>query len=141
MGKYHGKRYYLGAWNYVLLSILYCIPVIGLICLILHSFNEKDENRLHYARSYFARLLVVVILCGVFAGVLYLTAGKEAFEKERWEAVTDSMQDFRDSVRDLFAGGSANDAAEKTEDGTLETDTKDADPNDWLNEDAAGPLG
>lgn len=79
MAKYHGKRHYLGAWKYVLLDILYAIPVIGLIFLLVHAFNHNHENRLHYARSYFVRLLLVVIVCAVVVGALYLTLGAEAF--------------------------------------------------------------
>lgn len=79
MAKFHGKHYYLGAWSYVLLDILYIIPVIGFIFLLVHSFSDQDENRRHYARSYFARLLLAIIICLIAVGVFYLAAGQEAF--------------------------------------------------------------
>ena len=46
-----------------------------------HSFSdsEEKENRKHYARSYFARLFVAIILCLITAGVLYLVLGQETF--------------------------------------------------------------
>lgn len=79
MAKYHGKHYYLGAWSYVFLDILYLIPIIGLIFLIVHSFSDKNENRKHYARSYFARFLLILIICLVGIGIFYLVVGSEAF--------------------------------------------------------------
>ena len=79
MAKYHGKHYYLGAWNYVFLDILYCIPIIGLIFLFVHSFSNKNENRRHYARSYFTRFLMLVIIALIVTGIFYLSVGSEAF--------------------------------------------------------------
>ena len=79
MAKYHGKHYYLGAWSYVFLDILYFIPIIGLIFLLVHSFSDKDENRRHYARSYFARLLLILIIGLVGTGIFYLVVGSDAF--------------------------------------------------------------
>ena len=80
MAKYRGKHFYLGAWGYVLLSILYMVPVVGLIFLLMHSFSKEDqyENRKHYARSYFARLLVVVVICVIAAAAYYFINGQEA---------------------------------------------------------------
>ena len=79
MAKFHGKRYYLGAWNYVLLDILYMIPVIGLIVLLIHAVGDKNDNRRYYARSYFARLLVFVGILVIAAGLYYVIAGQQAF--------------------------------------------------------------
>ena len=79
MAKYHGKHYYLGAWNYVFLDILYCIPIIGFIFLLVHSFSDKNENRRHYARSYFTRFLMAIIILLIVSGIFYLSAGSEAF--------------------------------------------------------------
>jgi len=79
MAKFHGKNYYLGAWSYVFLDILYMIPIIGFIFLLVHSFSDKDENRRHYARSYFARFLLALIIVLIAGGAFYLIAGSEAF--------------------------------------------------------------
>ena len=92
MPKYHGKYHYLGAWGYVLLDILYCIPVVGLICLLIHAFSDKNENRRHYARSYFVRILLILIVCAITAGVAFLTLGSEGVSaklteiQERWDS-------------------------------------------------------
>lgn len=74
----------LGAWAYVGLSILFSIPVIGWIFLIVFSFSDANINRRNYARSYFAGLLIVVILIAVLTltGVLGETA--TAISNNRW---------------------------------------------------------
>ena len=62
----------LGAFAYFGLSILFSIPVIGLICLIIFSFSDANINRRNFARSYFIGLLFAIILCAVlsFTGAL-----------------------------------------------------------------------
>lgn len=84
MAKFRGKRFYLGAWSYVFLDILYMIPVVGFICLLVHSFSsdEKDENRRHYARSYFARMLLFLIIGLIGAAIIYFTIGFDQSLKE-----------------------------------------------------------
>ena len=52
----------LSPWAYFGLSILFSIPVVGLILLIVFSFNKKNINRRNFARSYFCGLLLFVIL-------------------------------------------------------------------------------
>ena len=62
----------LGAWAYVGLSILFSIPIVGLICLIVFSFSDANINRRNYARSYFIVLFICLILgvIGFFTGAL-----------------------------------------------------------------------
>jgi len=91
MAKYHGKYHYMGAWKYVLLDILYAIPVIGWIFLLVHAFSHSNENRLHYARSYFVRLLLVVIIAVILGVTVYLTVGTEAFTQE----LTEVMEQYK----------------------------------------------
>ena len=81
MAIYRGSKRYLGAWQYVLLDILYLLPGIGLIFLIVHCFSQDHENRRHYARSYFAKLLTIIVICGIGALVYYLVAGQQAFDE------------------------------------------------------------
>ena len=61
----------LGAFAYFGLSILFSIPVIGLIFLIVFSFSDANINRRNFARSYFISLLFGVILFAIlfFTGV------------------------------------------------------------------------
>lgn len=59
----------LGAWAYFGLSILFSIPIIGLIFLIVFSFSDANINRRNYARSYF----IIFVVMGVLFAVLYFT--------------------------------------------------------------------
>jgi len=44
MAKYHGKYHYMGAWKYVLLDILYAIPVIGWIFLLVWTTRNSQPG-------------------------------------------------------------------------------------------------
>jgi hypothetical protein len=59
----------LGAWGYFGLSILFSIPVLGLIFLIVFSFSDANINRRNYARSYF----IAIIFAAILFAVLYFT--------------------------------------------------------------------
>lgn len=52
----------LSAWAYVGYSILFSIPLIGLILLIVFSFDSSNINRRNYARSYFCEILIAFII-------------------------------------------------------------------------------
>ena len=52
----------LGAWAYFGYSLLYSIPFIGLIFLIVFSFDDSNRNRRNHARSYWCGLLIAIIL-------------------------------------------------------------------------------
>lgn len=41
----------LSPWAYFGYNILFCIPIVGLILLIIYSFNNENINRRNYARS------------------------------------------------------------------------------------------
>ena len=62
----------IGAWGYFGYTLLFSLPVIGLIFLIVFSFSDANINRRNYARSYFIALLFAVILIavGVLTGTL-----------------------------------------------------------------------
>lgn len=62
----------IGAWAYFGLSILYSVPVIGLIFLIIHAVSPANVNRRSFARSFFciiAVYLIVIALVIVFGGI------------------------------------------------------------------------
>lgn len=80
MAKYRGTSNYIGAWHYVLLDILYAIPVIGWIILAVHCFKKDKESRMHYARSKCAHLLLGLIVIVISMTVLYFTVGKKYFD-------------------------------------------------------------
>ena len=65
---YEGSEQYrpISAWGYVGYSLLFSIPLVGLVLLIVFSFNEDNYNRRNYARSFFCWLLIALILTVVF---------------------------------------------------------------------------
>ncbi len=52
----------LGAWAYFGYTILFNLPVIGLIFLIVFSLSDSNLNRRNFARSYFIALVFLLIL-------------------------------------------------------------------------------
>ena len=52
----------VSAWGYVGYNILFCIPLVGLILLIVFSFSDKNINRRNYARSFWCMLLLSLII-------------------------------------------------------------------------------
>lgn len=61
----------LSAWNYFWRSVLYAIPVIGLIFLLVHAFASKSRHGKSYARSYFCGLLFAIIVAVVAAVAVF----------------------------------------------------------------------
>lgn len=100
MHKYHGSQDYIGAFHYVLLDILYAIPVIGLIFLLSHSFNTNNVIRLHYARSYFVRLLLVVLII-VLGGLALFLFNKPAFN-DASSNITEWFKGFPNNILEIF---------------------------------------
>ena len=60
----------ISAWGYFGLGILFAIPIVGLVFLIVFSFNNNNINRRNYARSFFCMLLIAAI---VFVIVLVIS--------------------------------------------------------------------
>ena len=51
----------ISAWGYIGYSILFMIPVVGLILMIVFSLDDSHINRRNYARSFFCWLLLMLI--------------------------------------------------------------------------------
>ena len=49
-------------WGYLGYSILFAIPIVGLICLIVFSFSDANINRRNFARSFWCALLLSIII-------------------------------------------------------------------------------
>lgn len=64
----------MGAWKFFFLQVLYAIPVIGLICLIVHAIGSKNITKRSFARSYFVAILVSIILT-VIAAIVVVVMG------------------------------------------------------------------
>jgi len=67
----------LGAWSYFGLSVLYSIPIIGLIFLIVFAVSDKNINRRSFSRSFFCAYIIVaiIILVGLLTGSLAAVLG------------------------------------------------------------------
>ena len=71
-----GKYAPLSPWAYFGYSLLFAIPVIGLIFLIVFSVSNENINRRNFARSYWCVLVLVAIVfailltTGTFAALL-----------------------------------------------------------------------
>ena len=59
----------LSPWAYFGLTILFSIPVVGLVFLVIFSIAKGNVNRRNFARSYWCILVVLAIVIGI----LFLT--------------------------------------------------------------------
>lgn len=75
---YSGSQQFrpLSPWAYFGYMILFSIPLVGLIALIVLSFNSENINRRSFARSYwcvYLIALVVFIIVSVGGGLAILS--------------------------------------------------------------------
>ncbi len=68
----------LSPWAYFGYNLLFAIPLVGLICLIVFSFNDDNINRRNYARSFFCALLIVVIFTVIIVVIAAATGSMYA---------------------------------------------------------------
>lgn len=79
---YEGEERFrpMSPWGYFGYSLLFSIPLIGLIMLIVFSLNNENINRRNYARSFFigvliaAVILLILTLTGAFASLSILSS-------------------------------------------------------------------
>lgn len=57
----------LGMWAFFGYTILFSIPLVGIICVIVFSFSNTNICRRNFARSYFC-----IWIIGLIISVLYL---------------------------------------------------------------------
>ena len=89
----------MSAWGYVWINILFAIPVVGLICLIAFCFSSAKIARRNYARSFFAAILLAIIVTVVaFVAMYFLFGGIEGIQafietvKQEMEAIMAEAQ-------------------------------------------------
>ncbi|MCR5663996.1 MAG: zinc ribbon domain-containing protein [Oscillospiraceae bacterium] len=65
----------LSPWAYFGYMLLFCIPLVGLILLIVYALDDSNINRRNFARSYFCAIILAVIIVVVAAvmGVSFLS--------------------------------------------------------------------
>ncbi len=62
----------LSPWAYFGYSLLFTLPLIGIIMLFVYAFDGSNLNRRNFARSYFIGLILAVIV-SIVVGILVAT--------------------------------------------------------------------
>ncbi len=72
---YEEKKYApISAWGYFGYELLFCLPVAGLVLLIVFSFSNKNINRRNFARAHFCGLAVAAAIAAA-AAILAFSLG------------------------------------------------------------------
>lgn len=67
----------LGAWAYFGYHLLFCIPLVGFICMIIFALSDSNVNRRNFARSFFCVYAIAAIAIVIFL-IILLTAAVSA---------------------------------------------------------------
>ncbi len=78
----------LGAWKYFGYEILFAIPIVGFIFLLVYSFNGSNINRRSFARSYFCKFLIALIVIGALVGLAFALGLQEGL----WDKIREFFQ-------------------------------------------------
>lgn len=65
----------LSARKYLLYTILFAIPIIGLIFIVIYSLSNSNINRKNFAKAYlfiYAFLLIAFVIFGLSGGFAYV---------------------------------------------------------------------
>lgn len=65
----------LSGWAFFWLKVLFCVPVVGLIFLLVFTFDGSNLSRRNFARSYWCGLLVALIIVVVFLVIAFAFLG------------------------------------------------------------------
>lgn len=65
----------LSPWAYWGLTLLYGVPIVGLVFLIVFSFSKGNINRRNFSRSFFCWLIIAAIVIGTLMATGVLAAG------------------------------------------------------------------
>ena len=65
----------MSSWAYFCYSVLFSIPIVGLVFLFIFAFNNKNINRRNFARSYFCIYVLALILIAIY---IFYIAGTSA---------------------------------------------------------------
>ena len=70
----------ISSWGYVGYSSLWSIPVIGWIFWLCSAIGGKNRNVRNYARSYICKVIVVLAISVIAAGVAFLLNWLDVFK-------------------------------------------------------------
>ena len=62
----------LSPWAYFGYSLLFTLPLIGIIMLFVYAFDSSNLNRRNFARSYFISLIIALVI-SIVVGILVAT--------------------------------------------------------------------
>ena len=82
----------LSPWAYWGYSLLFAIPVVGLICAIIFCFAGENVNRKNYARG----MLISLVLTFIFLFIIILSQGLFIFNKAN--SITDNAINSIDAL-------------------------------------------
>lgn len=91
---------YVRPIGYILWQLLYCVPVIGWIFLIVHTFSKKNRNLKYYAISFWIRLVIVLLIAaiGLLLFVIFresvFVSNLEITAKNIWDALVSAFTAF-----------------------------------------------
>ncbi len=80
------------AWGYFWYSVLFSIPLIGLICLIAFSLSDKSIPRRSYCRSIWLTILIGVIFTLVLAVVVFVLVTVGVITPEVVDSLKEAIQ-------------------------------------------------
>ncbi|MBP3308721.1 MAG: hypothetical protein J6L90_04685 [Clostridia bacterium] len=80
------------AWGYFWYTVLFAIPLIGLICLIAFSFSDKSIPRRSYCRSIWLSLLIGIIFAVIVVAVVFLLMTLGIITPEMFDAVKEAIK-------------------------------------------------
>ena len=61
------------AWTYYAYSVLFSLPLSGILFLLLFSFSKENNARRNFARSFFCSFFVELFIFASIAFILYKT--------------------------------------------------------------------
>ena len=72
----------MSGWKYMWYSLLFMIPVVGLVFLIIFSVKDTNINRRSFARSYFCVMLFMFIAAIVIMAVIVALMASGAISQD-----------------------------------------------------------
>ena len=87
-------------WGYVGYTILFAIPIIGIILLIVFSISSKNINRRNYARSFWCVFLIALILFILCVALSYFNIGNINETIEKWNITP--LSETINTIEDLL---------------------------------------
>ena len=103
----------VSVWKYFGMTLLYFIPIVGLIACIVMSIVAKNKNVKNHARGMLIWLGLSLVIGGIFVGVI--TVKVTTFVKETISQVEQYVETFEQLNELVDTFGEVSDTLEQTE--------------------------